>query len=115
MAKPSITSPAAPVPVWPSPMMSLVDETLSESLSIREAKSTVGKAEKSRGRSTKSVTVNIRMASPKLAARPASSTQAGMGRIIMTMTAIRASANRIVGRIKALIESAGIPAESAPT
>ncbi len=97
-AKPWITSPAAPVPLWPWPMISLVEETLSESRSISEARSTVGKAEKSSGRSMKRVTVKIRIASAKEAARPISSIQDGIGRTIMTMTAMSASASRIVGR-----------------
>ena len=78
-------------------MISLVDETFSDSRSISEASSTVGKAEKSSGRSMNSVTVNIRIASANEAARPTSSTQAGIGRIIITMTAISASASRTVG------------------
>ena len=57
----------------------------------------VGKAEKSSGRSMNSVTVNIRIASAKDSARPRSSTQAGMGRTIIMITAISASASRIVG------------------
>lgn len=43
------------------------------------------------------VTVNIKIASANEAARPTSKTQAGIGRIIMTMIAIKASASRIVG------------------
>ena len=97
MAKPSITSPAAPVPVWPCPMMSLVEETLSERRSISEASRIVGKAEKSSGRSMKSVTVKIRMARAKEAASPISSTQAGIGSTIMTITAMSASESRTVG------------------
>jgi hypothetical protein len=104
IANPSMTSPAASVPVWPSPMISFVDETLSDSRRTSDASRIVGKAEKSSGRWMKSVTVNIRIASAKEAARPTSSTQAGIGRIIMTMTAISASASRIVGwnRVAAL-------------
>ena len=97
MANPSITSPAAWVPVWPWPMISLVEETLSDSRSISDASNMVGKAEKSSGRSMKRVTVKIRIATAKEAARPMSSTQAGIGRIIMTMTAINARARRMVG------------------
>ena len=58
----------------------------------------VGKAEKSSGRSMKSVTVKIRMARANDAARPISSIQAGIGRIIIVITAISASARRTVGR-----------------
>ncbi len=72
-------------------MMSFVDETFSDSRSISEASRIVGKAEKSSGRSMKSVVVKIRIASAKLAERPTSSTQDGIGRIIIRMTAIRAS------------------------
>ena len=97
LAKPSMTLPAADVPVWPCPMMSLVDETLSDSRSISEASRIVGKVEKSSGRSMKRVIVNIRIASAKEAARPTSSTQAGIGRIIMMITAISASARSTVG------------------
>jgi hypothetical protein len=51
-------------------MISLVDETLSDSRSISEASSTVGKIEKSSGRSMNSVTVNIRIASAKDSGQP---------------------------------------------
>ena len=78
-------------------MISLVEETLSESRSMSEASRTVGKAEKSSGLSIKSVTVKIRIARENDPARPTSSTQAGIGRIIITMTAIRASARSTVG------------------
>jgi hypothetical protein len=44
-----------------------------------------------------SVTVKIRIASPKDAASPISTMKDGTGRIIITMTAISAMANRIVG------------------
>ena len=44
-----------------------------------------------------SVMVKIKIASAKDAARPTSSTQAGIGRIIITMIAISASARRTVG------------------
>ena len=57
----------------------------------------VGKAENSSGLWMNKVTVNIRIASANDVANPISSTQAGIGRIIMTITAISASANRIVG------------------
>ena len=78
-------------------MMSLVELTLSDSRSISEASRIVGKDEKSSGRLMKSVTVEIRMAMAKDAARPRSSTKAGIGRIIMTMTAISAMASSTVG------------------
>ena len=97
IAKPSITPPAAPVPVWPWPMISFVEETFRDSRNIKEARSTVGNTENSNGRSMNKVTVNIRMASPNEAASPMSKTHAGMGKIIMTMIAISASANKIVG------------------
>lgn len=45
----------------------------------------------------KSVTVKIKIASPKDAARPTSRTQDGIGNIIMTMTAMRANAINMVG------------------
>ena len=45
-----------------------------------------------------SVTVKIRIASAKDAARPISRTQEGTGRIIMTITAINATAKSTVGR-----------------
>ena len=96
-ANPSITWPAAPVPLWPSPMMSLVEEMLSDRRSISDARRIVGKDEKSSGRSMNSVTVKIRIASAKEAARPISSTHDGTGRIIMTMIAISASASSTVG------------------
>ncbi len=98
LANASITWPAASVPLWPCPMISLVEDMLSDSRSSSEASSTVGKAEKSSGRSMNSVTVNIRIASAKEAARPISTNQAGTGRIIMTITVMSASASRIVGR-----------------
>ena len=97
MAKPSITCPAALVPVWPWPMISLVEETLSESRSISEASRIVGKEEKSSGRWMKRVMVKIRMAMAKEAASPRSRIQAGIGRIIMAMTAISAMARSTVG------------------
>ncbi len=97
MAKPSITWPAASVPVWPWPMMSLVEETLSDRRSISEASRIVGKEEKSSGRWMKRVMVKIRIAMAKEAARPRSSTQAGIGRIIMAMTAMSAMASSTVG------------------
>ena len=97
MAKPSMTWPAALVPVWPSPMMSLVEETLSDRRSISDASRIVGKDEKSSGRWMKRVMVKIRMAIAKEAASPMSRIQAGIGRIIIAMTAISAIARRTVG------------------
>ena len=64
---------------------------------MSEAKRTVGNAEKSSGRSTNKVTVKIRMAKENEAARPMSRTHAGIGRIIMTMTAIKAIVSTTVG------------------
>ena len=69
----------------------------NDSRNINDASRTVGNAEKSNGRSINKVTVKIRMASAKDVASPTSSTHAGMGRIIMTMIAINASANNTVG------------------
>ena len=71
--------------------------TFRLSRSISEASRIVGKAEKSSGRSMNSTLVKIRMAMPKEAASPTSSTQEGIGRIIITMMAISASARRTVG------------------
>ena len=85
------------MPVWPWPMMSLVEETLSESRSISEASRIVGKDEKSSGRWMKRVMVKMRMAMAKEAASPRSRIQAGIGRIIMAMTAISAMARSTVG------------------
>jgi hypothetical protein len=97
MANPSMTPPAASVPVCPCPMMSFVEETFRDKRSIKEASRTVGKAEKSSGRSMNKVTVKMRIARPNEAAKPRSRMNDGTGRIIMMMTAIRASAKRIVG------------------
>jgi len=72
-------------------MISLVDETLRLSRRI------VGKAEKSSGRSMNRTTVKIRIATANEAASPMSSTQAGIGRIIITMIAISATAMKTVG------------------
>ena len=100
-ANPSITSPAASVPVWPSPIISFVDDMLSERRNISEAKRIVGKAEKSSGLSMNNVTVKIRIAKAKDAARPTSKTHAGTGKIIMTMIAMSAIASRTGGLKKA--------------
>jgi flagellar M-ring protein FliF len=56
-------------------MISFVDETLSERRSIRDASNTVGKAEKSNGRSMNSVTVKIRIASANETESPRSEVQ----------------------------------------
>ena len=66
-------------------------------LSISEANRIVGKAEKSNGRSMKSVTVSIKIAKANESASPRSSTQAGIGKTIIMITAIRASASKMVG------------------
>ncbi|MEP4475027.1 MAG: hypothetical protein ABJ024_08250, partial [Lentilitoribacter sp.] len=100
-ANPSMTSPAASVPVCPWPIINFVDETLSDNRNIKEARRIVGNAEKSRGRSINSVTVKIKIAYAKEAAKPTSNTHAGIGKIIMTITAINATANMIVGLNKA--------------
>ena len=97
MAKPSITCPAALVPVCPWPMISLVDDTFSDSRSIRLASRIVGNAEKSSGRWMKSVMVKIRIAIAKDAASPMSRIHAGIGRTIMAITAISAIASSTVG------------------
>ncbi len=78
-------------------MINLVDETLRERRNIRDARRTVGNAEKSNGRSIKRVTVKIKIASPNDAARPKSRMNDGTGRIIIKITVINASAKRIVG------------------
>ena len=77
--------------------MSLVDDTFSDSRSISDASSIVGKAEKSKGRSINSVIVNISIASAKEAARPTSNIHGGIGKIIMTMIIIKATARSTVG------------------
>ena len=81
---------------------------------MSDASKIVGNDEKSNGFSIKSVTVKIKIAKAKDAANPTSRTQAGMGKIIMTMTAINAMANRIVGlkrafRVKFFILNASAP------
>ena len=78
-------------------MISLVEDTFSDSRSIKEAKRMVGKAENSSGRSMNSVTVSIKIAKAKEMASPISSTQAGTGSTIIKITPISASASRIVG------------------
>ena len=88
-------------------MISLVDDTFSDRRSISEASRMVGKEEKSSGFSIKSVMVKIRIANPKEAASPTSSTQEGTGRIIITMIAIRASANSTVGLKRLFASSCG--------
>src|SRR6056297_3594890 len=92
-----MTFPAAFVPVCPCPMMSFVELMFSDRRSIKDASRIVGKAEKSKGRSTKSVTVKIRIASANEVANPISRTKAGTGRIIITMTAMSATARATVG------------------
>jgi hypothetical protein len=67
----------------------------------------VGNDEKSSGLSMKSVIVNMSMASAKDVARPTSSTQAGIGRIIMTIIAMSAIASRIVGLKSSLTDRFG--------
>ena len=76
---------------------SRITEILNESRSIKDVSKMVGKAEKSRGRWIKRVIVNIKIARENDAARPMSNTIAGIGRIIMTIIAIKANAKRIVG------------------
>ena len=88
-------------------MINLVDNTFSDSRNINEANKTVGNAEKSNGRSINNVTVKIRMASPKDAANPTSRTQAGIGKIIITMIAISASASNMVGLNSSFVDRLG--------
>lgn len=95
--KPWITSPAAFVPVWPWPIISLVEEIFKESRSIKDASKIVGKAEKSKGRSIKSVIVKMRIARANETARPKSKIQAGTGSTIITMMTISAAAKKMVG------------------
>ena len=78
-------------------MISLVDDTFSDRRSMSDASRIVGNAEKSSGRSMKSVTVKINIASANDAASPASRTQEGIGKIIMAMIAINAIASKTVG------------------
>ena len=98
MAKPSITWPAAPVPEWPSEMISLVEETFSASRRMSEASSTLGKEEKSSGFSMKIEVVKIRMAKANETVRPISMIQAGTGRTMSRMISISPMASREVGR-----------------
>ena len=97
MAKPWITPPAASVPVWPSPMISLVEETLSARRRISEASRTLGKEEKSNGFSMKIAVVKIRIAKANEQVRPISITQAGTGSTMTRMTIIRPIARSAVG------------------
>jgi hypothetical protein len=97
IAKPWITLPAAAVPECPSPIINLVEETFSDNRSIKDANKIVGNAEKSNGRFRNKVTVKIKIAIAKDAAKPISSTQDGIGKIIITMIAISASASKTVG------------------
>ena len=96
-ANPWITPPAASVPVCPLPMINFVEDTLSDSRNMRDASNTVGNEEKSSGRSMNRVTVNIKIARAKEAAKPTSNTHAGIGKIIITMIAINAIDNKTVG------------------
>ncbi|WP_232367681.1 hypothetical protein [Tritonibacter horizontis] len=54
-----------------------------------------------------SVIVKIRIASAKEVARPTSNTQAGIGKIIMTMIAMSAMASSMVGLKSSLTDSFG--------
>ncbi|KCZ92239.1 hypothetical protein HJO_09394 [Hyphomonas johnsonii MHS-2] len=100
MAKPSMTLPAACVPVWPSPMISFVEETLSASRRIRDASRTLGKEEKSSGRSINTAVAKIRIAKANDSVRPISITHDGTGRIITRMTTMRPMASKEVGRAR---------------
>jgi hypothetical protein len=92
-----MTPPAAPVPVCPFPMISLVEDMLRDRRNISVASKIVGKEEKSNGLSTKSVIVKIKIARPNEIARPMSKMNAGIGKIIITMTAMSAKTNKMVG------------------
>ena len=70
---------------------------MSERRSISDARSTLGKAEKSSGLSMKSVTVKTSIANANETVRPRSRMIAGIGKIIITMIAISAKASRTVG------------------
>ena len=76
---PSITPPAARVPVWPSDRISRVDATLSESRSIVTTRSSVGKLLKSTGRGTHSATIRMSAESESDTASPTSSRIGGSG------------------------------------
>ena len=78
-------------------MISFVDDTFSDRRSINAPSRMVGKALKSSGRSMNSVTVKIRIASAKDTASPISSSHEGIGRTIMMITAMSASASSTVG------------------
>ena len=92
-----MTLPAAWVPLWPSPIISLVEETFKDSRSIKDASKSVGKAEKSKGLSINNVTVKIKIAKQNEKAKPKSRAQDGMGKIIIKMTVIKATASKMVG------------------
>jgi len=109
MAKPSMTPPAAPDPVCPWPMISFVEEILSESRSSSDAKSTAGKEEKSKGLSINKTIVKMRIAKAKDAVSPASSTHDGTGKTIMIIIIIRPIARKTVGLLKEESVSFGIP------
>lgn len=78
-------------------MINFVDDTFNDNRSISDASSSVGKDENSNGRSTNRVMVKIKIANPKENANPTSKTYAGIGRIIIKITAISAKANNNVG------------------
>ena len=75
----------------------MVDDTFIERRSIKDASRIVGKDEKLSGRSMNNVSVKIKIVKVNDAANPTSSTQAGTGKIIMTITAMSARANKMVG------------------
>ena len=83
-------------------MISLVDDTFNESRSINDARSSVGNDEKSKGLSINNVTVKIKIAEQNEKAKPRSSTQEGIGRIIIKITVINIMASNMVGLIAAL-------------
>ena len=75
-----MTWPAAAVPSWPWERMSRVEARLSDSRSIVASSSTVGKEEKSSGRSMNSATIRTSTEKVIESARPMSSTSGGSGR-----------------------------------
>ena len=78
-------------------MINFVEDTLSDSLRSKDPRRIVGNDEKSSGRSMNSVIVKIKMARANDAVRPTSTIQAGAGRTIIMMMAIRATASSTVG------------------
>ena len=86
--KASITSPAAPGPVWPSSSTTRVEATLSDRRSSVVSSSTVGNTEKSSGRFMCAATIITTSASAMLSVKKVSSSQGGNGSTIMASTVI---------------------------